>query len=82
LRLFPQLAVMPAVPQWIDLHNPHDRILARDSRCLSHPRFLRVTVPFRYGWLNHDALHYLLHPNACRQAWPAVTAHCSAENVS
>ena len=74
-RLFTHRSGKLPVTSWFDLHNPHDRLLADDGWHMPQRNYYRIAVPFRYGWFNHDALHYVLHANALCQCWHAMDSH-------
>jgi hypothetical protein len=59
---------------WFQLFNPNDRCFSAPIRVPADPKFRRVATPFRDGFLSHDAVRYLSHPEAAGGFWRDVVA--------
>ena len=59
---------------WFQLFNQNDRAFSAPIRVPSDPKFRRVATPFRDGFLSHDAVRYLSHPEAVGGFWREVVA--------
>lgn len=63
-----------SVRHWYNFHNRNDKVFAYESISVDADNFTEIETPFSDGALsiNHEALDYILHPNALRDAWPNI----------
>lgn len=69
---------------WYHLFNENDRAFAHEIRLMGpgSERFAQELTPFRDGFLSHDAVQYLGHPQAVASAWRAVSGAPQSEAVT
>ncbi len=69
-----RLEGLSAARQWFHLYNPEDHVLTADIR-LNASNFEEVGTQFDIpnDPLNHDAAHYLAHPNTRTTVWRALS---------
>ena len=60
--------------KWFQLFNSNDRVFTARISLPDDPNFQRVETPFIDGWISHDAVKYLTHPNAIDSLWQDVVA--------
>ncbi|HWR78301.1 MAG TPA: caspase family protein [Thiobacillus sp.] len=69
-----RLGSLPDANRWFHLYNPDDHVLTADIR-LDASNFEEVGTRFDIpnDPLNHDAAHYLVHPNTRATVWRALS---------
>ena len=65
-----RLETLAGAKQWFHLFNRHDHVLTADIR-IAEDNFIEVGTDFDIAddMLNHDASHYLAHPNTRASVW-------------
>jgi hypothetical protein len=64
---------LSAADGWYQLYNPNDRAFSAPIQVTDND-FHRVLCEFQDGFLGHDAVRYLSHPNALSGPWRDVAA--------
>lgn len=65
---------LPEARMWYHLYNPDDHVFTAEIR-LATGNFAQIGTEFdiENDPLNHDAIHYLSHPNAVASAWRDIS---------
>lgn len=59
----------PMLAHWWNLHNENDVMFTRSLSLPGEPKFTEVLTPFEFELVNHNADHYLAHPQARSTCW-------------
>jgi metacaspase-1 len=67
--------------QWFHLYNIHDEAFAAPLRVRAE-NFQQVTTPFDLlGWVDHDVIHYLGHPNTLATVWRFISQELTVAGI-
>ena len=58
-----------ALARWWNFYNENDLLFTRSFVLPESPYFKEVRTPFEFGFINHDADHYLAHEQARSECW-------------